>query len=78
MDACDTLILQGEVPRTPTRGGRMFEFGYAYAWGKRCLLIEPQPENVFCALDDVPRFADFDACLEYLRTSDQRCEAKAA
>jgi len=46
-------------------GGRHFEFGYAYALGKRCFVVG-ELEQVFCNLPDVKVFDTFQNALEYV------------
>jgi nucleoside 2-deoxyribosyltransferase len=62
IDACDTIVFFSEDPRIGVpRGGRHFEFGYAYAAGKRMVVIG-EPENIFHYLTDVfvyPTVQDF-------------------
>jgi nucleoside 2-deoxyribosyltransferase len=53
IDNSDTMIFFAEDPRVGTpRGGRHVEFGYAYATGKRMVVIGA-PENIFHYLTDV-------------------------
>lgn len=53
LDEADICILFSETPRTPsTRGGRHFEFGWAYGSGMACIVCGPA-ENVFHLLPDV-------------------------
>jgi hypothetical protein len=52
------LILFAEAPRTPTRGGRMVEFGAALAAGKRIIIIGGR-ENVFTCLPQIKHFESF-------------------
>lgn len=48
---CDILaIFTFASYSIPNRGGRFFEFGYAYSINKRCAVVGPI-ENFFCALD---------------------------
>jgi hypothetical protein len=63
------LILFAEAPRTPTRAGRMVEFGAALAAGKRIVIIGGR-ENIFAALPQVEHFASFHEFDRYL--TDQR------
>lgn len=43
----------------PARGGRHVEFGMAYAWEKRLIVVGPR-EHVFHALADVEWYPDWD------------------
>jgi hypothetical protein len=71
----DCLILFAEAPRTPTRAGRMVEFGAALAAGKRIVIIGGK-ENVFTCLPQIEHYASFHDFDRYLMT-DQRRKAKA-
>lgn len=51
-----------------TRGGRHFEFGYAYALGKTCIILG-EPENVFHYLPEVEVFAELKDVLLFLKAS---------
>ena len=66
-----------EAPRsTNTRGGRHVEFGCAFSWGKR-LIVVGHRENVFHCLPRVQFFPDWSGCLAALsaeQTSAQRGE----
>jgi hypothetical protein len=44
----------------PARGGRHVEFGMAYAWGKRLIVVGPR-EHVFHALPLVEHYPDWAA-----------------
>jgi nucleoside 2-deoxyribosyltransferase len=66
----DTVILFSEAPRTPTRGGRMVEFGVALGTGKRVICVGGK-ENVFSALPQVEHFASF-ADLDRHLTNERR------
>ena len=46
-------------------GGRHWEFGYAYALGKACIVIGDN-EHVFCSLPNVVRVPDLTTALGYL------------
>lgn len=49
----DTIVFFSEDPKIGTpRGGRHVEFGYAYAAGKKMVVIG-EPENIFHYLTDV-------------------------
>jgi nucleoside 2-deoxyribosyltransferase len=63
--AADTLILFAEEPRTPTRAGRMVEFGYAIGTRKRLICVGGK-ENVFSALPQVEHFDSFRDLDSYL------------
>lgn len=55
LDAADAVVaLSDEVPG---RGGKDFELGYAYARGKRCVVVGP-PMHVFHHLPHVVRVTD--------------------
>jgi nucleoside 2-deoxyribosyltransferase len=54
----DACILFAETPRTPTRGGRFVEFGYAIATRKRLIVIGGK-ENVFTSLPQTEHFDSF-------------------
>jgi hypothetical protein len=72
------LILFAEPPRTATRAGRMVEFGYGLAQGKRLVVIGGR-ENVFTCLPQIEHFAsfhDFDRFLTAIR--DRGIARKAA
>ena len=43
---CDAVVSFGETPKTPTRGGRHFELGFAAAGGKKIYHIGPK-EHIF-------------------------------
>lgn len=63
IEMSDILIAFTEQPRTgPTRGGRHVELGYALARGITVYVVGPR-ENLFCWLDDVVHFDDWQACL---------------
>jgi nucleoside 2-deoxyribosyltransferase len=61
----DTLIFFAETPRTPTRGGRFVELGFAIATKKRLICI-PGKENVFSALSQIEHFDSFRELDAYL------------
>jgi hypothetical protein len=46
------------------KGGRHIEFGYAYALGKRMVIVGPR-ENVFHTLPDVEKYDTFEEFLKY-------------
>ena len=48
-----------------TGGGRHFEFGLAYALGKRCVIVGGL-EHVFCHLQDVKQVSTYDEALLYI------------
>jgi nucleoside 2-deoxyribosyltransferase len=54
----DACILFAETPRTPTRAGRMVEFGYAIATKKRLICLGGK-ENVFTSLPQIEHFDSF-------------------
>lgn len=54
-------------------GGRYFEFGYAYAKGKKCYVVYPEttsPKSIFIELSSVTKCKDWDALLTKLHESD--------
>jgi nucleoside 2-deoxyribosyltransferase len=61
----DTLILFAETPRTPTRAGRMVEFGVAIGTRKRLICVGGK-ENVFSALAQIEHFDSFGELDKYL------------
>ena len=71
MDAADVrdadALLFFAEPRGSSNigGGRHWEFGYAYALGKACLVIGDS-EQVFCDLPNVVRVPDLTTALGYL------------
>lgn len=59
VDRADAVIFMAEHHRSQNiGGGRWFEFGYAYAQGKRIYVVRPgdMNETVFCALPGVRKF----------------------
>lgn len=68
IDIADGLIWFTEKPRTPTRGGRMFEAGYALASNKNVIICGPM-ENVFCHLENIPVCADWASVLDLVKPS---------
>jgi nucleoside 2-deoxyribosyltransferase len=67
--AADTLIAFSEPERSPfTRGGRHFESGFAFAMGKKLMLVGPV-ENFFYSLPEWQKFASFDDVLVELKNS---------
>ena len=48
-----------------TGGGRHFEFGLAYALGKKCIIVGGQ-EHVFCHLPDIMKAKTYDEALLYI------------
>ena len=61
----DTCIPFAETPRTPTRAGRMVEFGYAVATKKRLIRLGGK-ENVFSSLPQIEHFDSFRDLDSYL------------
>lgn len=58
IDHSDVVVLFSEESTTPTyRNGRMWEFGYAYGKGKKCVHVGPE-ENIFFVLPDIQQFKD--------------------
>ena len=51
----------------PARGGRHVEFGMAYAWEKRLIVVGPR-EHVFHALADVEWYPDWETCARHMGT----------
>lgn len=47
-----------DVPNLRKRGGRHVEFGYAFAYGKHCVIVGPR-ENAFYHLLNVHQFDTF-------------------
>jgi nucleoside 2-deoxyribosyltransferase len=67
--AADCLIAFTEPERSPwTRGGRHWEAGFAFAIGKRLMLVGPV-ENIFYSLPEWQKFASFDDVLVELKNS---------
>lgn len=68
VSAADIIISFTEAPQ-PThgrgRGGRHVEFGFAFAMGKRCIVVGYR-ENVFHHLPEVEFHATWHACYESL------------
>ena len=62
IDAADVLIHFSQKARTPSRGGRFVEVGYALALGMRVINVGPI-ENVFLAHRGVETFETWDDCL---------------
>jgi hypothetical protein len=71
------LVLFAEPPRTATRGGRMVEFGYGLAQGKRMVIIGGR-ENVFTALPQIEHYASFHDFDRWLTAIRDRGARKAA
>jgi hypothetical protein len=65
--SADTIIAFTERPYDPigSRGGRHVEFGMAYAWNKRLIVIGYR-ENVFYHLPEVEFFETWLNCLNSL------------
>lgn len=65
----DTIVFFSEDPKIGTpRGGRHVEFGYAYAAGKRMVVIG-QEENIFHYLSDVLVYSNIREFLEAHRAA---------
>lgn len=61
INEADTVILFTQEPTKPfVRGGRMHEFGYAHAAGKRLIVIGPR-ENIFHYLPSVKVYHSWEA-----------------
>lgn len=59
VDAADVLVLKTYPRGTQvTGGGRHFEFGYAFAQQKRCIVVG-EAEHVFCCLPGVKSVATY-------------------
>lgn len=62
------VIAFTEPPRSPaSKGGRHFEAGMAYAWGKMLWVVGPR-EHVFYHLNEVRQFDTWAQCLAALHT----------
>jgi hypothetical protein len=61
------VVLFAEEPRTPTRGGRLVEFGYGLGAGKDTAIIGCK-ENIFWHAAH-HRFEDWSGYLEFMRGS---------
>lgn len=69
----DTIILFTQDPKLPfCRGGRMHEFGYAHAAGKRCIVVGPR-ENIFHYLPNVEVFPTWEALLAEVSNGGRDC-----
>lgn len=71
-DVCsaEMTILFTETPRSsPSRGGRMVEFGIALGRMQRCWIVGPR-ENIFCWLDDVRQFENWKEAADELKDLD--------
>lgn len=56
IERCDCLVLFTENPEEGfVRGGRHFEFGLAYGFGKLTITVGPK-ENIFHYLENIPNF----------------------
>ncbi len=70
IERADSILLWGENGRVLSRGGRLFEFGYSYATGHRCFVLNYR-DQVFSALPRVEFFGSFqdfdDAILKPLK-----------
>lgn len=66
LNAAQVVVCFTEMPRVSnSRGGRHFEMGFAYAAGKRVIVVGPR-ENVFCWLPDVVHFDWWDQAFGYM------------
>jgi hypothetical protein len=54
----DCVLLFAEVPRTPTRAGRMVELGIGIGAGKKLICVGGK-ENVFLVLPQIQHFDNF-------------------
>ncbi len=60
----DTLVFFAEDPRVGVpRGGRHFECGFAYASGKRIVVVGGK-ENIFHYLPDITHYSSLDEFIE--------------
>jgi nucleoside 2-deoxyribosyltransferase len=70
ISAADMLLLFVDQYGPTSGRGKYFEFGYAYALGKQCILIGEANNCVFFALPNVPQYKDAGAFIsEYLPVS---------
>lgn len=70
VDACDTLVLFTEPKGTPvTGGGRHFEAGYAFAKGKRIMVVGSR-EHIFLEMDSVSLFESWQDALNQIEYED--------
>jgi hypothetical protein len=66
VDRCDVLVLFANDPKNPTiGGGRHWEFGYAYAKQKTCIIVGDQ-EHIFYYMPGVFHVDDFSSLLPIL------------
>jgi hypothetical protein len=66
VDRCDVLVLFANDPITPTvGGGRHWEWGYAYAKQKTCIVVGHQ-EHIFYYMPGVFHVDSFDSLLTVL------------
>jgi hypothetical protein len=65
IETAHALIHFAQPPRTPSRGGRFVEVGYALATGLRVYNVGPM-ENVFLAVPDVENHETWESCLDAL------------
>jgi nucleoside 2-deoxyribosyltransferase len=67
INAADSIILFTQDPTKPfCRGGRMHEFGYAHARGKRLVVVGPR-ENIFHYLPTVNVYPTWEALIQELK-----------
>lgn len=69
VDRADTVIFMAEHHRSQNiGGGRWFEFGYAYAQGKRIIVVQPGEafETVFCALPRITPVATMQDAIAFI------------
>jgi hypothetical protein len=65
---CELIIAFTEPPRlSASRGGRHVELGIALGLMKRVWIVGPR-ENIFCWLEDVRQFDEWEGCLAFLQT----------
>jgi nucleoside 2-deoxyribosyltransferase len=67
VEKADCLIIFPDPPResSTTRGGMNVEFGYAFAAGKRVIIVGPRC-NVFHYLPGIEHYAEWEQCLRRL------------
>lgn len=66
VDRADALVFFAEpYGSANVGGGRHWEFGYAYAKGKKCFVVG-ELEQVFCELPDVVHVRNFSTLMEVL------------
>lgn len=67
----DWLVLRTFPRGTPRRGGgRHFEFGVAYALGKKCVIVG-EKEHIFCHLNDVIQVSSYEEAIVHIGGCDE-------